>query len=103
MFSFLEQQLLDVAIADAVGMMGAALIVVAYFLLQTGRLEAHSLSYSVANGLGASAILFSLLFEFNLSAFAIEVFWLAISLYGVSRALRARAALVRAQQPDRND
>ena len=81
-------------------MLGAALIVATYFLLQTGRIEASSLAYSVANGAGAAAILFSLFFEFNLSAFAIEFFWLLISLYGVSRALRERAALARARQSD---
>ena len=67
-------------LADGVGLFGAALIVVAYFLLQTGRLDSLSLSFSVINALGASGILFSLFYEFNLSAFAIESFWLAISL-----------------------
>lgn len=74
-------------------MLGAALIVVTYFLLQIGRLDSLSLSFSVANGLGASGIIFSLLYEFNLSAFAIELFWLAISLYGVFRTLRIRNSL----------
>ena len=48
------------------------------------------MSYSVANAAGASAILYSLFYDFNLSAFAIESFWLAISLYGVFRAVRSR-------------
>ena len=81
-------------------MIGAGLIVVAYFLLQTGRLEARSLAYSVVNGLGAAAILFSLFFAFNLSAFAIEFFWLLISAYGVVRALQARSAEARPQPHD---
>ena len=84
--------------SDLVGMLGAALIVLTYFLLQTGRLEVRSLAYSAANGLGAAAILYSLFFDFNLGAFAIELFWLLISLYGVSRALRARAASAREQR-----
>ena len=64
-----------------------ASIVATYFLLQVGKIESRSLAYSVVNGLGASAILFSLYFDFNLSAFAIEAFWLMISIYGVYRAL----------------
>ena len=48
------------------------------------------MSYSVANAAGSSAILFSLFYDFNLSAFVIESFWLAISLYGVFRAVRSR-------------
>ena len=84
---------LDYLLADGIGMLGAALIVIAYFLLQTGRLDSLSLSFSVVNGLGAAGILFSLFYEFNLSAFAIESFWLVISLYGIYRALRVRTAI----------
>jgi hypothetical protein len=80
----------EITIADGVGMLGAAQIVIAYFLLQVGRLDSRSLSFSIANGIGASGILFSLFYEFNLSAFGIELFWLVISLYGVFRALRLR-------------
>ena len=85
--------MLEIAFEDGVGMLGAALIVAAYWLLQVDRLDSRSLSFSVVNGLGASGILFSLSFDFNLSAFAIESFWLAISLYGVYRALRLRKSL----------
>lgn len=83
----------EITFEDGVGMLGAALIVAAYWLLQVDRLDSRSLSFSVINGLGASGILFSLFFDFNLSAFAIESFWLAISLYGVFRALRLRKSL----------
>jgi hypothetical protein len=77
------------AIANLVGITGAALIIFAYLLLQLGRLDSRSLAYSVSNGLGASGIIYSLVFEFNLSALVIESFWLAISLYGVIRAFRS--------------
>jgi len=80
----------ELTLADGIGILGAALIVIAYFLLQIGRLNPLSLSFSVVNGLGALGIIFSLLYEFNISAFAIESFWLAISLYGIFRALRIR-------------
>jgi len=80
----------DLSFADAIGISGAALIVVAYLLLQAGRLDARSLAYSVINGVGAAGIIFSLMFDFNLSAFAIEAFWLAISIYGAIRTLRMR-------------
>lgn len=83
----------ELTIADGVGILGAAFIVVAYLLLQIGRLDSKALSFSVANGLGAAGIIFSLFFEFNLSAFAIESFWLVISLYGVYRAMQTRNAV----------
>lgn len=84
---------MEIAFEDGVGILGAALIVAAYWLLQVGRLDSRSLSFSIVNGLGASGILYSLIFDFNLSAFAIESFWLVISLYGIYRALRLRKSL----------
>ncbi len=81
---------MNLTLPDLVGISGAAAIVLTYFLLQIGRIDARSLSFSVANALGAAGILFSLFFEFNLSAFAIEAFWLAISLFGVYRAVAAK-------------
>lgn len=80
----------EISLADIVGMLGAAMIVIAYFLLQTERLDPRSVNFSLLNGLGAAGILFSLVFDFNLAAFAIEFFWLLISVYGFIRALRER-------------
>lgn len=70
---------------DIIGSAGAAMILVSYFLLQTERIAGTDLSYSVFNGLGATLILVSLSVDFNLSAFIIEAFWLAISLLGIVR------------------
>ena len=39
--------------------------------------------YTLANAVGAALILYSLVFDFNLSAVIIETSWLAISLYGM--------------------
>lgn len=73
---------------DFIGVAGAALILIAYFVLQLGRIDATNVWYSVSNAAGAAFILLSLYFEFNLSAFLIESFWLAISLYGIGISLR---------------
>ena len=70
---------------DVAGTTGVILIVVSYFLLQTGRMRSNSLRYSVNNAVGAALILFSLYFEFNVSAFLIEFFWLLISIVGIVR------------------
>jgi hypothetical protein len=70
---------------DVVGTMGVILIVVTYFLLQTGKMRSNSLMYSVNNAVGAILILFSLYFEFNVPAFLIEFFWLLISIIGMVR------------------
>ena len=68
---------------DFLGASGAALIVITYFLLQTNKLNPKTITYSLLNLIGASLILVSLYFNFNLSAVVIEIFWVAISLLGL--------------------
>lgn len=80
---------------DMVGSAGALIIVISYLGLQSGRLNTRQPRYSLFNALGAGLILLSLTQQFNLSAFLIEFFWLLISLYGFSRAIRLRAARLR--------
>jgi len=71
---------------DFVGNVGVALLIVAYALLQAGRLSLRAPAYSLLNAIGAALILVSLWFAFNLSAAIIEGFWLVISLYGLWKA-----------------
>lgn len=59
------------------------MMVLAYLLLQMGKLRINDLSYSLANIIGAALVLISLLYSFNLSAFLVEGFWLLISLFGL--------------------
>jgi hypothetical protein len=77
---------------DVIGNIGVLIILVCYLLLQLNKLASSELSFSVFNGLGALLILISLTYEFNLSAFIIELFWLLISLFGVTTYLLKRRA-----------
>ena len=70
---------------DFVGNLGVLCILLTYLGLQLGRLDAMDYSYTLINGLGAILIMVSLYFDFNLSSFIIEVFWLLISLIGLYR------------------
>lgn len=70
---------------DFVGNLGVILILGTYFLLQLGRMSNTSTAYSVLNLLGAAFILYSLVYEFNMSAFIIEIFWMLFSLLGLAR------------------
>ena len=83
---------MDYQFYDILGALGVALVVGSYFLVQIGRLSTEAWAYSVANGLGAALILYSLYFEFNFSAFLIEFFWLVISIIGLVRYFRRRLA-----------
>lgn len=70
---------------DLLGNLGVAMILWCYLLLQLRRLDVDALSYSLYNGIGAALIIVSLVIDFNLSSFIIEIAWLAISFYGVAR------------------
>jgi len=73
---------------DFLGNIGVFLILAMYWSLQTERVSADSLLFSALNAAGAALILISLYFKFNWSAFIIEFFWLAISLFGIGKSLR---------------
>jgi len=72
---------------DLAGFIGVLLIVLAYLLLQLDKLPSSSPSYSLLNAGGALLIIGSLIFNFNLSAFVVEVFWFLISLLGLTKSL----------------
>jgi hypothetical protein len=59
-------------------------------LLQLNKLSSNQHSDSLLNGLGATFIMISLVFDFNLSAFVIESFWLLISLVGIADYYRSK-------------
>ena len=67
------------------GFIGTAIVIVAYFANQTGRLRSDDRRFPLANLVGASLILVSLWTQWNFPSVVIEVFWIAISLYGVVR------------------
>jgi hypothetical protein len=83
---------------DLLGIIGVVLIIATYMLLQLEKLSATSFLYSATNGLGASLILVSLIYEFNLSAFIIETFWLLISTYGIVRYFSRNRSRLAAKQ-----
>jgi hypothetical protein len=84
------------------GIAGAAIVIAAYFSNQQGWLGSDDLRYPLANLLGAALILLSLWGAWNLPAAVIEGFWVAISLYGLTRSLRrASHAACRRARPGR--
>ncbi|MGH7090766.1 MAG: CBU_0592 family membrane protein [Stellaceae bacterium] len=69
----------------AVGLLGGAIIVGAYFASQCGALPLNDRRFPLLNLIGAALILVSFYTAWNLPAAVIEVFWIAISLYGLLR------------------
>ncbi len=77
--------MLGVDVFTFIGMVGTGLIIGVYFANQQGWLGSTDWRYQLANLVGACLIFASLWVEWNLAAALIEVFWAAISLYGLAR------------------
>lgn len=75
---------------DWVGMIGVVVTLTAFFLLQACKLHGTGFIYQAMNATGAAAVVLSLLYNFNLSAFIVETVWVAISIYGMVRGWRMR-------------
>src|SRR4051812_15439830 len=75
---------------ELAGFVGAAIIVVAYFAVTQGWLNALDWRFPAANVLGSLLILVSLWFEWNFPSVVIEIFWALISLVGLFRSLAER-------------
>jgi len=76
---------------DLVGNIGVFLVVLAFYLLQTERLNSRDIRYSLLNLVGAILLLTSLLFNWNLSSVIIELFWIGISLIGIFKHLTRKS------------
>jgi hypothetical protein len=83
---------MEIWIADAVGMLGTAMVLVAFYMQQLGYADHKGLSYNLMNFLGALFLLFSLYFSFNLASVVMEVFWMVASLIGLWKFWRRDAA-----------
>jgi hypothetical protein len=77
---------------DFVGNVGVVVLVITYLMLQLNKLRSDGLAYSALNAIGAGLIVISLVFDFNLSALIIEVFWVLISFVGIFRYFRLRTS-----------
>jgi hypothetical protein len=78
-------------VPNILGIIGSAIVIVAYFAVARGSIAADSRLYYLANLFGAALIFASLWWAWNLPAAIVEVFWAAISAYGLLRAALPRS------------
>lgn len=83
----MENTVLDI-VFNFIGTFGVVFILIAYFLMQLGRITSKQLSYSLLNLIGALLIMISLLHRWNLPSAVIEICWIMISSYGVYQAIK---------------
>ncbi len=78
-------------IANIIGIIGVAAIVIAYFLNQSGKMASDSLPFPTLNLVGATLILVSLWWSWNLPSFIMECIWITISAVGIIRIMRNKS------------
>jgi hypothetical protein len=78
-------------VARFLGIGGAGIVLLAYFLTQSGSLNAAHWLFPGLNLLGAALILFSLKFEPNWPSIVLETAWVFVSVYGLYKAFFAPA------------
>ncbi|MGC0371740.1 MAG: hypothetical protein DGJ47_000440 [Rickettsiaceae bacterium] len=69
--------------ADIVGLVGVSFVILAFLLLQIGKINANSDSYLFLNFTGSIFLLYSLYYDWNTASVVIEILWLIISSYGI--------------------
>jgi hypothetical protein len=72
-------------IFDAIGMTGVFFYITAYAALQAGFLKGGGYTYTIMNLIAASLVLVSLTNNFNLSSAIIQITWIVISVFGLTR------------------
>jgi len=77
-------------LTDFIGLLGTFTVLAAYFCLQFGIVRQDQVTYSAMNIAGACLIIVSLFSSFNLAAFTMQIAWIAIGVFGLVKALRAR-------------
>jgi hypothetical protein len=77
--------------ANCIGIVGVILVMIAYFFLETGHLDAHHFTYPTLNLIGSLLILVSLYYAWNLPSFLMEFVWALISIFGLYQAKKKRS------------
>ena len=73
------------ALLTYTGLFGVALVLLGYGLLSTGKLNSGQARYQALNVLAATCILLSLIPQWNLASFLLNVAWVSIGLFALVR------------------
>lgn len=88
-------------LATLIGVFGAGLYILNYFMLQLGVIRGNGVLYPMLVIVAASSVLFSTIQEFNLASSIIQTSYICISVMGLLRGYLAHH-LVRFSQPERD-
>jgi len=78
-------------ILNAAGLLGVAIILLAYFLFQTEKVAKDDIKYLLLNLIGSFLMMISLLGFFNLASFILQLSWIAITIHSIYKKVRKNA------------
>lgn len=76
-----------------IGITGVLLQLLAYYLLNFKKMSSDSVRYQLYNLFGATFILLSLKYQWNIASFLIEVAWLSISMVRIGNWFRKQVCV----------
>ena len=79
--------------SDFVGNVGVVILLATYAGLQLGKIDAKGFWYSFNNLIVAALLGINLYYKPNISSIIIEIFWFAISLYGLIKWYQSRSKI----------
>ncbi len=78
-------------IGHAISIIGMVCVVFAYLAVERNWLDNKDVKFYIVNLVGGILLLISLLINFNLGSFIIEVFWIIISVMGIINHYKEKA------------
>lgn len=85
------EQMIGMSLYEALGLAGVGFYLGSYAALQFDFIDAKGFAYPTLNFLAASLVLLSLMENYNFPSLLIQVSWITISLYGISKLLMTRS------------
>lgn len=82
---------MSIDLADVVGLIGSALMVVAYAYSNMAK-SLNFVFFNLLNLIGSLLLIWSLTEHFNLASMMLEIVWAAIALLGLGNAIRKKRA-----------
>jgi hypothetical protein len=90
-------------VVDLLGWFGAAVVVVAYALVSSGRVGGRAVGYQVMNLGGSALLILNTAYHGALPSLAVNVIWAAVAAATLARGLKPRPEEPNARVGDAND
>jgi hypothetical protein len=80
----------EIRLIDVVGWLGVVVLLLAYWMVSTKRMEGSGIAFQLLNIAGAAALIVNSLYYGALPSVGVNVAWIAIGSYALVRAIWGR-------------